>query len=173
VIQRSYVAGGQVIKLPRLRISIRGLMIFIASIALFVGGGRRLIVGDGGVTVELVNGLGRPLKDVRLACNGESVVANELAPGGVIRGRLWPAEIRPDGSMDGRFLVSYELDGRLCQTRPFHTFYLLADEPNVRWIVANAHEPEAYCITSTEDPQISSLRRLLRRLWFRGTWHGS
>jgi hypothetical protein len=158
--------------LPRVRISIRSLMILIASVAVFVGLGRRLIVGDGGVMVELVNGLGRPLRDIRLGCNRESIVANELAPGDVIRGRLWPADIRPGGTLDGLFRVSFNLDGRLYQVRPSHTFDLLGSEPNVRWNVVNATEPEAFYITSTDDPPIPSLKRFLRWLWFRGVWRG-
>jgi hypothetical protein len=155
-------------KLLRVRISLRWMMILIAGVALSAAGGRRLIEGDGGVTVELVNGLGQPLKDIRIVCKGESIVTSELAPGNLIRGRLWPADIRPNGNLDGHFSISFNVDGKLCGAGVSHTFDLLGTEdPNVRWNVVNAQEPEAFFITSTDDPPISPLKRLLRRLWFR------
>jgi len=49
-------------KLPRVRISVRCLMILVAVMAVSVAGGRRLIVGDGGVTVELFNSWKRLLR---------------------------------------------------------------------------------------------------------------
>jgi len=66
-------------------------MILVAIAAALIAGGRRLIEGDGGVAIERVNRLSRPMRDVRVACKGESLVANELAPGPMLRGRLWPA----------------------------------------------------------------------------------
>ncbi len=134
------------IKRPRVRLSIRWLMVLVASVAVFIQGERYLIVGDGGVAIELVNRLDRPLKDIRLSREAESIVTKELPPGGVLRGRLWPAEIRRYGALDGRFAISFNVDGRLCQVKPSHTFDLIESEPNVRWNVVRASEPEAYLL---------------------------
>jgi hypothetical protein len=159
-------------KLARVRLSVRGWMLLVAIVAVFVTGGRRFIRGDGGVSIELSNGLGRPIRDIQIGCNGESIVANELAPGEVVRGRLWPAEFRPGGGLDGRFQVAFTLDGRPCRGAMSHSFDLLNSEPGVRWNVAKIQEPMAFYVTSTGDPPISPLKRLLRWLWFRGALPG-
>ncbi len=116
-------------------------MIVVAILAVFIAGGRRLIMGDGGVTVELFNGIDRPIKDIRIASKGESIVANELAPGEVVRGRLWPGDIHPRGWLDGVFQVSFTLDGKPCQTSPSHTFYLLESDSLLCYNIINIHEP--------------------------------
>jgi hypothetical protein len=95
--------------LPRLRISARYLMNLVAIVAVVVAGGRHLIM-DGSVTVELFNGLSRPLRDIRLVCTWESVVVNELATGGLIRKRLWSAEIQPSWSLNAQSWISFCLD---------------------------------------------------------------
>jgi hypothetical protein len=147
-------------------------MILVAIAAGLIAGGRCLIEGDGGVTVELVNGLRRSIRDIRIACKGESLLASELAPGRIIRGRLWPADIRPGGSLDGRFRISFTLDGRPHQVSPSHTFYLPECEPSVRWNIVNEREPEGLLIQGTGDPPISWWKRRLRWLWFRGRLPG-
>ena len=147
-------------ELPRSRISVRCSMLLVAIAAVLVVGGHRLIVGDG-VAVEFANGLGRPIRDIRLACNGGTIGTNELLPGNVTRGRLWPATIRRGERLDGEFDLSFSLDGRVYRFRLRHTFDLLYGDPNVRWNVMNEQEPDAFYITDTGDPPISRLKRLL------------
>jgi hypothetical protein len=159
-------------RLPRVRLSVRNVMLLVAIVAVFITGARHLIMGDGGVTIELSNRLSRRIRDIRIGCRGESIVTEELAPGDIIRGRLWPAKFRPGGSLDGVFEVSFILDGRLCRVRPSHTFDLLNSEPGVRWNVVNASEPEAFFVTDLDAPRISPWKRSLRWLWFRGALPG-
>jgi hypothetical protein len=159
-------------RLPRVRLSVRNLMLLVAIVALFVAGARHLIMGGGGVTIELANGLSDRIRDIRIGCRGESIVVDELAPGGIIRGRLWPAKFEPGGSLDGVFEVSFTLEGRLCRVKPSHTFDLLNSEPGVRWNVVNVSEPEAFFVTDVVAPRISPWKRSLRWLWFRGALPG-
>jgi hypothetical protein len=95
---------------PRLRL--RTLLILVAFLALALVFGRRLIVGDSRVTVEFVNGIGRPIRDIRLAGSGDSIIADELAPGGRLRGRLPATELRAVGVLNAEFLMSFAIDGK-------------------------------------------------------------
>ena len=71
------------------RTSVRRLMIAIALGAIASASAKLLIVGDGGYNVQFVNGLGKPIQNVRLVSGGVTLTADELLPGSELLGRLW------------------------------------------------------------------------------------
>jgi hypothetical protein len=160
-------------KLASVQLSVRGWILLIVVAAVLLAGLRRAVWGDGGVSIELSNGLVRPIRDIRVGCKAGSIVADKLAPGEVMRGRLWPAEFRTGGRLDGRFQVAFTLDGIACRGEMSHSFDLLYEEPNVRWNIIRAEEPMAFRVSSAGDPLMSPVKHFVRLLWFRGTLPGA
>ncbi|WP_435019988.1 hypothetical protein TA3x_001585 [Tundrisphaera sp. TA3] len=140
-------------------------MLLIALVAITYTAARRLIVGDGGVDVEIVNGMGAHIHDVRLICRGRESAARSLAPGASTRSRLWPGVYRKGGSMDGSFGLAYTAGGSDHRWNPGFTFDLLRNEPAVRVVIAERDGQEAWNLTFP-GAKVSDGKRKLREWWF-------
>jgi hypothetical protein len=128
-------------------------MIFVASVAITLATAKRLIVGDGGLDIEIVNGLGRPIRDIQLSCKGRVLDKVELVPGAVMRGRLWPADFRRGGLLDGEFGMTCSIDGVSRHWTPGFSF----DEKNGKIV---------YLVRGSRLPVLEP-RKTLRSWWFR------
>jgi hypothetical protein len=148
------------------RLSVRVLMIFVASVAITLATAKRLIVGDGGLDIEIVNGLGRPIRDIQLSCKGRVLDKVELVPGAVMRGRLWPADFRRGGLLDGEFGMTCSIDGVSRHWTPGFSFDLLHCEPSLRIKFDEKNGKIVYLVRGSRLPVLEP-RKTLRSWWFR------
>ena len=153
------------VRSPRLKFTVRALLALVAVVAIALASVERLFVGDGGVDLEIVNAMDKPIQDLRLACKGRDLTVDILRPGASMRGRLWPAEYSPGGNLDANFGLTYTVMGKVKHWSPAFTINLLRQEPNVRIDMGERDGEEAWSVTFPHVP-VSPTRLLLRRCWF-------
>ena len=124
-----------------------------------------LIVGDGGYDVQLVNGLGKPIRHVRVVSDEITLATDELNPGAELHGRFRAKRFSREDMLQSDVEVSYRLDGEDCRTHPGFGISMITMQPIARMTIVD-HFGEGVIELSDSSPRISGLKSRLRSWWF-------
>jgi hypothetical protein len=162
---------GRRMRLPRLRLSVRAVMVAIAALALLFAFLPSLLAGPRLISVELVNKTRRPISDFEMSFSGAVVRVKRLSPGESVRWRVWPTTYRRDRQFicETRYRFVRE-DGTVKQSSPEprnSNLYLYPPEfePNVRYELMDFGGKEGLAIQGMLDYKTSKFRKFFRMLF--------
>jgi hypothetical protein len=141
-------------KLPRVRFTVRRMMIAVGVCALLIVAPRYLDLGMGTATVEFVNTTNVPIEEVVIGSPGGEIRSKSVAPGATVQGKVAATSVLPNGW--------FKIDVRISVTQAGKNA-LVKDGS---WKFTPTHESPRISYELVEDAAGKS--SLKRKTWFAG-----
>jgi hypothetical protein len=121
-------------KLPRVRLTVRRMMVAVAVCALVIVAPFYLAQGMGKATVEFVNKTSVPIEEVIIGYPGGEIRSKNISLGGTVKGKVGASSIGPDGwfNIDVRISVSKAGKRALVHT-PNTSIGPIQEEPHINY----------------------------------------